>query len=99
MNLVKLATLNVNGLRSTANRNKRRQFFSWFKKRKLDIVFIQETHYDDSIENIWLNEWGGRGYFSHGDNRSRGVAILISPKVNISIQTVVKSTSGRFLIL
>lgn len=50
-------------------------------------------------EKIWLSEWGGRGSFSHGRSNSKGVAILFSRGLDISITNTIKDTEGRFLIL
>ena len=50
-------------------------------------------------ETFWLNEWGGVGYFAHDDNRSRGVAILFRPDLNIEINQSSLCEEGRFIVL
>ena len=34
--------------------------FTWCRKRKADIIFLQETHSKEELENQWINEWGGK---------------------------------------
>ena len=99
-NLLKFASLNVNGLRSDGTRvPKRRKIFSWLKQLGLDIICLQETHSDENSENIWRNEWGGLGYFASGSERSRGVAILIKPGLPIKVSRAQKDLEGRYIII
>ena len=97
---LKVATLNVNGLRSSSSCvSKRRKFFSWFKQLKVDIICLQETHSDECTESIWRNEWGGLGFFASGSERSRGVAILVKPGLPIRVNKEHKDPEGRFIII
>ena len=43
-----------------------------------------------------LNEWGGEGYFAHGDVRSRGVCILLRPGAAIQLKLVEADPNGRY---
>ena len=44
---VRICSLNVNGLRTFHGTvPKRRKIYTWIKKKKVDIIFIQETHSD-----------------------------------------------------
>ena len=95
---VKIVTLNVNGLRSSNDPLKRRKMFKWLKINSFDIIFLQETHSDPTIEKIWQREWGGRALFSHGEIRSRGVAILFNPALQVDIKQTLLSDNGRFII-
>ena len=47
-NKLNITTLNVNGIRQTDKLNR---VFEWLKLHKVDIGFLQETHFDESIEN------------------------------------------------
>ena len=94
----KIISLNVNGLRSSNDPLKRRKMFQWFKTHQYDIVFLQETHSDSAVENIWQREWGGRTLFAHGDTRSCGVAILFNPNVKVDIKYTIRSDTGRFIV-
>lgn len=91
-----LITLNTNGLRLAP---KWRAIFSRFRTLKADIIMLQETHSMSNDEKIWLAEWGGNGVFSHGRSNSKGVSILFSRGLDISITKTIKGTEGRFLIL
>ena len=77
MTALTIATLNVNGLR---NNFKREIVFDYFIRRKVNILFLQETHSEKKDENQWLKQWRGDIAFSHGQRNSKGVAILTSEK-------------------
>ena len=97
--MLSLGTLNVNGLRSGVRdgTSKRRKFFTWLKKMKCDIYLLQETHSTSRDTKIWLNEWGGDGVFAHGDERSRGVGILLRPCSGIVLTRTHADPDGRFI--
>lgn len=98
--MLSIISLNVNGLRTASGIvSKRRRIFTWLKRQTADIFFIQETHSEKADETYWLNEWGGQGYFSHGDCRSRGVAILFRPGFKVEIHNIERDVNGRFLVL
>jgi len=54
---IKLLSFNVRGL---SNFKKRRAIFSWCRKQKADLIFLQETHSSKERETQWKKEWGGR---------------------------------------
>ena len=61
-----------------------------------DIYLLQETHNaTEKDEKIWTTEWGGKTFWSRGDNRSRGVAIFINPKFEINIENQKTDRDGR----
>ena len=74
---LKILSLNVRGLRSSAKRN--------LVSRELSLLnyyvfLLQETHvsckqYADQFERLWR----GKCYWSFGTGKSAGVAILLSP--------------------
>ena len=71
---LKLLSLNVRGL---GNFRKRRATFTWLRKQKADLIFLQETHTTKNCESQWKKEWGSSIMFSHGSTNARGVAVLI----------------------
>ena len=73
--------------------------FTWCRKRKADMIFLQETHSKEDSEKQWANEWGGKAFFSHGSPNSCGVAILIRNNFNCAIQKSNVDPQGRFIIL
>ena len=75
----KMASLNVRGIRDSA---KRGSIFSYLKDYQATFYFLQETYSDRSDESAWRKEWDGEIFFSHGSRHSRGVCILIDPRVS-----------------
>ena len=88
-------SLNVRGL---SNFKKRKLIFSWCRKTKSDIIFLQETHSKFEVQNQWEREWGGSMFFSHGSNSARGVAILFRSGFDINIDAVKRDGQGRLLV-
>ena len=93
---LKCLSLNVRGLHKSI---KRRTVFRWLHKQNHHIIFWQESYCSKNLEPIWENEWGGKAFFSHGTNRSKGVITLINPSVNFKVERVIPDKQGRFIIL
>uniref|UniRef100_A0A669BQM4 Reverse transcriptase domain-containing protein n=1 Tax=Oreochromis niloticus TaxID=8128 RepID=A0A669BQM4_ORENI len=93
---LRVASLNVNGCRDA---NKRALLAEVIKLKRLDIVFLQETHTDSLNEVDWDLWWGGRKFLSHGTNFSAGVAILFSPSLNVNIIFSMEMVKGRVLLV
>ena len=53
---INAVSLNARGLNKSI---KRRKLFRWLHIRKFDVIFLQETYSDASLENFWRAEWGG----------------------------------------
>ena len=87
-------TINVRGL---SNSQKRRIIFDRFRNQS-DLLIMQETHSSEECHKLWENEWGGKAIMSHGDSKSRGVAIFIKRKTDISVKNIEIDTAGRYLI-
>ncbi len=88
---MKFISLNVRGLREG---KKQRDIFHWFKRYYQGnqcFILLQETHSKPTDESIWKSEWGNNIIFSHGQNDSKGVAILC-PKQSQHFEIL--STSG-----
>ncbi len=56
MSELKIGSLNLNG---TRDENKRASFFRLCSLKKLDIIFVQETHSTADNEVDWKREWEG----------------------------------------
>ena len=89
----KFISLNVRGI---SNFRKRRTIFTWCRKQKADVIFLQETHSTKDNELLWKREWGAPFYCSHGANNSRGVAILIRNNFDFSVEEIVTDANGRY---
>ena len=92
----KLVSLNVKGI---SNFKKRRTMFTWCRKRKADIIFLQETHSTIKTDTQWKNEWGAEIITCHGSSNSRGVAILFKNGFDCTIHQRILDPLGRYLIL
>ena len=92
----KIISLNARGI---SNYCKCRTTFTWLRKQKPDVVFLQETHSTQGNEVFWRKEWGAALFCSHGANNARGVAILIRNNFDCIVEESVIETNGRFIIL
>ena len=72
--LLKCVSYNVNRLRKNP---KRKSIFYFLKQKNYDIIFLQETYSCFNDEKRWQYEWKGKLVFSHGENNSKGVAVLV----------------------
>ena len=77
---------------------KRRELFRWLHLNRFDIIFLQETYSDPSLEDVWRAEWGGEILFAHGSKHSKGVMILFKPSLNVDILEITVDKNGRFLV-
>uniref|UniRef100_A0A2R5L921 Putative reverse transcriptase n=1 Tax=Ornithodoros turicata TaxID=34597 RepID=A0A2R5L921_9ACAR len=75
---MKVLTLNVRGIRQ---HRKQRMLGSLLASLQVDIAFLQETHFSSLQEaKNFAVRVGVKGHFSCGTSRSRGVAILVTPR-------------------
>lgn len=65
-------SFNTRGLKDSV---KRKAVFLFCKGQQANCFFLQETHSDESDVKFWSQQWGDKIIFSHGTNRSAGVAI------------------------
>ncbi|TWW74405.1 Transposon TX1 uncharacterized 149 kDa protein ORF 2 [Takifugu flavidus] len=57
---------------------KRALVFDTAKRKRIDVLFLQETHSDCGIEVDWEKEWEGQVLLSHNTTLSGGVGLLFS---------------------
>ena len=93
---LKCLSLNVRGLNKSI---KRRTIFRWLHKQNHQVIFLQESYCSKDLAPVWENEWGGKAFFSHGTNHSKGVITLINPSLNFKVEKVIPDKQGRFIIL
>ena len=89
-------SLNVRGLRSPSKRN---SIFSFVKRQKCDIIFLQETYSQETDERTWNSEWGEKIFYTHGTTHSRGACILIKPGTQFEIENVYSNQEGRIVLV
>lgn len=93
----KVITLNINGLHSPIKRSKA---LSKMKREKCDIIFWQETHISDA-EHEKIGKLGFKKvyYSSYVKGNSRGVAILLTNRVNFQFVSQNNDREGRFILV
>ena len=101
MNAKQVPNLNMISLncRGLSNVKKRKSIFSWCKKQKGDIIFLQETHSTEKAEKEWKINWGGEIFFSNGKSNKRGVTILIKKGLDFEEEKVITDSRGRIIII
>jgi len=78
---------------------KRRSIFRWLHNQNNHFSFLQETYSSKDCAKTWEAEWDGKVFFSHGSTHSKGVLILVNPKVELKIEKVISDYNGRYIIL
>ena len=91
----KLVSLNVEGI---SNLKKKGTIYTWCHSRKVDIIFLQETHSKKKTEIQWKNEWGSKMLFTHSSSNSCGTAILIKNTINCTIMSTISDPLGQYII-
>ena len=102
-NALSIITLNIQGLWAPDHRH---TLFSWLNCVKADIIALQETHSTSQDEfRSWVAEESSANnnfqrysvVSSPGSIRSRGVAVLYKP--SLEVQRVITDDEGRFVII
>ena len=91
-----MISLNARGL---VDHKKRTSVFNWLAKKKIDIIFLQETHSNLQSEQKWKNEWRGIVHMSHGTSNSRGCMIMFKRDLDVKILNVKCDVDGRYIIV
>ena len=72
--------------------------YHWLKEQNYDLCLLQETHCESEDDILtWSKEWEGKVVWSNGTRASKGVAILVKPKLDIKFTTTEKDLDGRYL--
>ena len=64
---------------------KRNDVFDWAKGKNTSIVCFQETHSSKEVEKLWEDEWGDTCLFSHFNNRSAGVCVMLKKGLDYTV--------------
>ena len=91
---LKIATLNINGLRDA---NKRMSFTQWLHFVDWDVLCLQESHVTSKDEcGAWFSSAGYDSVVSPSSNRSHGSVILF--KNSISLKNHWMDSEGRLVL-
>ena len=93
---ITIASVNCQGLNNT---KKRRDVFHYLRNKKFSVYFLQDTHFENKMEQYILSEWGYQGYFSSHTSNARGVGILFNNNFEFKIKQVVKGDGGNSLMV
>ncbi len=79
---------------------KRSKVIAKMKKEDIQVVFWQETHLSNA-EHEKLKKMGfiNTFYSSHKSGRKRGVAILLSNKIQFQLTSQIKDKEGRYILV
>lgn len=87
---------NVRGLNHPI---KRKSVLSRLKQFKPGVVFLQETHLQDSDHSRLAKCWSGQMFHSNFKAKARGTAILIDRNIPFVPSNLVSDKNGRFIIV
>ena len=75
--------------------------FNWIKEHTSQdsMVFLQETHSDESSESIWKSQWRAKIEFSHGVNDARDTLTCFREGLEHKILNKHNNKDGRFAII
>ena len=94
---ITIATLNINGMKTSSTQCQRLQILNTYR---FGILFIQETHVDNmSLANSLKNRFNCDAFWSLGTNWSSGVGILIFPNLNLKIEKFDTDNDGCFILV
>ena len=94
MNCMHLLTLNVQGLR---DKQKQERFYTYIKQQKANVIFIQETHFTQELENTLNQKHKWQSFHCYGSSQSRGVSVLIDK--NLYWPAKERLQSNLFIVL
>ena len=79
--IIQTLTVNINGINKD---NQRKEFYQILNNKKLDIIFIQETHTNGEEIYKIRKGWNGKSIWHSGTYpKNSGVVILFSKSLNI----------------
>ena len=68
------------------------------KSKNCHIYCLQETHFTTETEKFIRTQWGAECLFSSRSSNAKGVAILFSKNLQISIHNHISSPDGTYII-
>ena len=93
---ISIITLNVNGLNAPT---KRHRLAEWIQTRDPYICCLQETHFRPR-DTYRLKVKGWKKIFhAKGNQKKAGVAILVSDKIDLKINSVTRDKEGHYIMI
>ena len=92
---INIASLNLNGLR---NQIKKTNTENMIINKNIDILFLQETHFNNKTDSSWSNNWLGTSKWGGDSAHSAGVGIVIHPKHKPITQKYTNNNNGHHMI-
>lgn len=78
---------------------KRKKILTSLKKEGVEIALLQETHLKDQEHLKLKRDWVGQMFFSSYTSNSRGVCILIHKNLPFTLESCIKDSCGRYIII
>ena len=95
-NYLSIITLNINGLNAPI---KRHRIDEWIRKHDPHICCLQETHLTTKdLHRLKVKGWK-QIFQANGEEKTAGVAILISDKIDFQRRAIQRDPEGHFIIL
>ena len=93
---ISIITLNINGLNTST---KRHRLAEWIQKQDPYICYLQETHFRPK-DTYRLKVRGCKNLFhANGKQKKAGVAILISDKIDLKINKIIRNKEGHYIMI
>ena len=96
--MAKLSMISCN-CQGLGNFKKRKDVFHYLRKKKFDVYFLQDTHFEKKIESQIRMEWGYESFFASFNTQSRGVAVLLNNTFDFKVNLIEIDPLGNFIIL
>lgn len=96
MENLKVGSLNMNGGRA---RERQTAVVELMRLKRIDVLFLQETHSTADNEADWSGVCPGAVFLSHGTHVSAGVSMLFSQRIAMSDVAHVEVERGRLHIV
>ena len=94
---LKITTFNMNGAGAY---EKQKDVLDFLRKKKFDIIMLQETHWKTESENYIRSLWGYNCYISGVSTAKNGVAILFNNSFDYKVHNIIRDDiNGRYIIL
>ena len=94
LTMLKIATLNVQGLR---NQEKQQFLFSFIHEQKFDIIALQEVHFSSADVKRWQKNWEGLSFWRPGGTNRAGVAFLFKKNLDCKAEIIDQDFNGSIL--